>query len=749
MADIFLSYASEDRDKARQLAEAIEAHGWSVWWDRTILAGRRFEDVIDEALAAAKCMVVMWSHVSVTKDWVKEEAEDGRERDILVPVIIEPDVPLPRGFRRLQAEDLSEWDGTPSSPAFVLLVSALERVLGQPNASGIEPLSEDGRSAESATLSDATKADKAHERSPPTKIGVEQPSSNVGSQARPQRPTARPHGTLWSVIGIVLLAVAIGVGWTLYQHTNVERDASGDGRSGSETAAVQGTQSAGDRDEESSSQVSTPTPLDPVSTEQAQALADEPPSEALVQNTTASAQSSAPSAMTDIEPDQSSAAPDAPPSELPETAAATTQPGVPLPGDIASEEAAATQSDQATAVGQESPSDLLGQGTAERARANLPAAEMHTGPDQPSADPDASPSELPQTLVVTVEPSTPSPGDMAGMTSAATLSEDASLEQAQPVESGEAAPDLTEEPTQAPPDDANRRAEIEGLLRMAEADLNARRLTRPAGNNAVERFRQVLSIQPDNEAARIGMERVVTAYVALARTALEQEDLAKAAAYLDRGARIGVQADEIARMRERLAQAELQAEAAAAVSSPPAPEIPKAQDQQSALAMVEETQSVPPAMSSRKPAETITLAVFPFKSIVSCFFPVGKEVREAAKDHLQRYNNAELKYSHYSADGLTKPNLGGEDQFWNDNRAHREPRLEAVVEAGAKLGVQGVLMAWYRCKSSDKYDKDTYWVEVHLVDVNKGRVYTAKEGLLDADVATSKVLDAFLAAGPG
>jgi hypothetical protein len=32
MADIFLSYASADRDWAQRLAAVLERQGWSVWW---------------------------------------------------------------------------------------------------------------------------------------------------------------------------------------------------------------------------------------------------------------------------------------------------------------------------------------------------------------------------------------------------------------------------------------------------------------------------------------------------------------------------------------------------------------------------------------------------------------------------------------------------------------------------------------------------------------------------------------------
>ena len=53
MADIFLSYASEDRDRVRPLVESLEEHGWSVWWDREIHAGPRFDQVIEEEIDKA------------------------------------------------------------------------------------------------------------------------------------------------------------------------------------------------------------------------------------------------------------------------------------------------------------------------------------------------------------------------------------------------------------------------------------------------------------------------------------------------------------------------------------------------------------------------------------------------------------------------------------------------------------------------------------------------------------------------
>lgn len=54
MADVFISYANEDRERAEQLASALEARSWSVWWDRGVIPGERFDDVIQRELEAAK-----------------------------------------------------------------------------------------------------------------------------------------------------------------------------------------------------------------------------------------------------------------------------------------------------------------------------------------------------------------------------------------------------------------------------------------------------------------------------------------------------------------------------------------------------------------------------------------------------------------------------------------------------------------------------------------------------------------------
>jgi hypothetical protein len=48
--DIFISYAHEDREKAKTLANVLAARGWKVWWDRKIAPGEAFDVVIERQL---------------------------------------------------------------------------------------------------------------------------------------------------------------------------------------------------------------------------------------------------------------------------------------------------------------------------------------------------------------------------------------------------------------------------------------------------------------------------------------------------------------------------------------------------------------------------------------------------------------------------------------------------------------------------------------------------------------------------
>jgi hypothetical protein len=142
MAEIFLSSANEDRETAFKVAALLESAGWTVWWDRRIPAGCTWRSVIEGALNEMRCMVVLWSTNSIVSDWVKEEAEEARLVQKLVPVLIEPVKP-PVRFRAIQAADLIGWDGSSDALGARGLIGDLESRLGKP----VKPV--EGKSSES------------------------------------------------------------------------------------------------------------------------------------------------------------------------------------------------------------------------------------------------------------------------------------------------------------------------------------------------------------------------------------------------------------------------------------------------------------------------------------------------------------------------------------------------------------------------------------------------------------------------
>lgn len=108
MADVFLSYARADREVAERLADAIQQSGRTVWWDRHIKGGSEFSRDIEQELADAGHVLVLWSKDAVESRWVRDEASEAAESGRLVAATLDG-TPPPLGFRQFHTIDLSSW----------------------------------------------------------------------------------------------------------------------------------------------------------------------------------------------------------------------------------------------------------------------------------------------------------------------------------------------------------------------------------------------------------------------------------------------------------------------------------------------------------------------------------------------------------------------------------------------------------------------------------------------------------------
>ncbi len=109
MGNVFISYAREDASVARDFADLLGTRGWSVWWDRRLLAGDELRTTILGELEQAHAVVVIWSANSVGSRWVLDEARLAYDRGVLVPTRLDG-AQIPLGFGQLHTVDVSSDD---------------------------------------------------------------------------------------------------------------------------------------------------------------------------------------------------------------------------------------------------------------------------------------------------------------------------------------------------------------------------------------------------------------------------------------------------------------------------------------------------------------------------------------------------------------------------------------------------------------------------------------------------------------
>ena len=115
--DIFVSYARKDMKRVEPIVRELQKHGWSVFWDLEIPPGESWRSYIKKRLDESRCVLVAWSHLSITSEWVIAEADEAKKRGILVPALLDAVEP-PFGLSHIHAADLSDWNNDSTHAKF-------------------------------------------------------------------------------------------------------------------------------------------------------------------------------------------------------------------------------------------------------------------------------------------------------------------------------------------------------------------------------------------------------------------------------------------------------------------------------------------------------------------------------------------------------------------------------------------------------------------------------------------------------
>lgn len=189
MVDVFISYSRENKARVADVAAAVAAAGYDVWWDAELPPHRSYGDVIAEKIGNAKAAIVVWSHTSAQSEWVRAEADVARNQKKLVQTAID-DVMPPLPFNQIQFADLSDWNGDPDHGGWRKVLMSLEELCGREAVAAPVPV----------------------KSSPPL------------ADRQTQSPAVKSSFLPWALLGLAAIALAL-LAWKLFQPSPVKVEA--------------------------------------------------------------------------------------------------------------------------------------------------------------------------------------------------------------------------------------------------------------------------------------------------------------------------------------------------------------------------------------------------------------------------------------------------------------------------------------------------------------------------------------------
>ena len=92
MTQIFLSYASKDAECAEKICQGLEARGYSVWREPTLLSMESilYPRTIENVILGSAAVILVWSSSAAQSEWVERHVLFAqRLKKLIVPVVID------------------------------------------------------------------------------------------------------------------------------------------------------------------------------------------------------------------------------------------------------------------------------------------------------------------------------------------------------------------------------------------------------------------------------------------------------------------------------------------------------------------------------------------------------------------------------------------------------------------------------------------------------------------------------------
>lgn len=139
MSEVFISYARQDEAAARRVMAALQAAGFTVWWDAELPAHRAYSEVIESRLRDAEAVVVLWSKAAAASQWVRAEADFARSAGKLVQAQLDGNLP-PMPFNQIQCANLKSWRGSRKDAGWAKLEASVASLLSGEERAALMPV---------------------------------------------------------------------------------------------------------------------------------------------------------------------------------------------------------------------------------------------------------------------------------------------------------------------------------------------------------------------------------------------------------------------------------------------------------------------------------------------------------------------------------------------------------------------------------------------------------------------------------